>query len=265
MSHRQPQKVKINPLDLGLSSEEIQFRTKDGITLKGLWIPSKDSSHTIIFLHGYRGTYDPDLKYVPAFHQHGFNVLVFNFRAHGNSGGHYTTLGALEIRDCLAAIEYACNRGSLVIGLMGFSMGGRVALLTAPSSPKVNALISDGGPASLSTAFRSDIMHRGVPFWLATLSAFMIKLGMSICSGVNIFHLEPILKAGNLSPLPVLFIHGDKDPNTSITELEKMALAAGPNSKIWRIPEAGHRDADQFRPKEYEQVVLAFFEQWLPK
>ena len=263
ISHRQIQKAFISPVAFGLVYEDIQLRTSDSIRLSGWWIPAGSSNRTIIFLHGYGGTYDPDLQYVPAFHNKGFNALMFDFRAHGRSGGHYTTVGALERQDCLAAIDFALSRGSTAIGLMGFSMGGRVAILSAPERPQVKAVLSDGGPARLTTVVSVELMKKGLPHWLANVLAFMVELGMSIVSGINLFKQEPIRQAAGLLKIPVLFIHGDHDPYTRLDELESMVLASGPNTECWRIPEAGHRDSDQYRPEEYIQKVTAFFERWL--
>jgi pimeloyl-ACP methyl ester carboxylesterase len=265
ISHKQKQKVFVSPTEFGLAFEDIRLHTSDGIRLEGWWIPAGQTRRTIIFLHGYGGTYDPDLKYVPAFHDAGFNVMMFDFRAHGRSGGHYTTVGALEQRDCLAAIDFAVGRGSLSIGLFGFSMGGRVAILSAPQRPQVKAVISDGGPPRLNIIAAYELQKRGAYRGLSKILAFMMELGMCIGSGVNVFRLEPYVQAKKLSPLPVMFIHGGHDPYTRLDDLESMVKAAGSNAEIWRVDEAGHRDADVFRPEEYNQRVLTFFEHWLPE
>jgi uncharacterized protein len=265
ISRRQTQKVLLDPKGLGLSFEDILLHTSDGIQLNGLWIPAEGSTRTIIFLHGYAGTFDPDLKYVLAFHAKNFNVLLFNFRAHGHSGGRYTTLGALETRDCQAAVQAALQRGSKTLGLLGFSMGGRVAILSAPLCPEIKAVISDGGPARIQTAAAAELKQKGLPRWLGAVIAFMMELGMCFRSGINLFRQEPLFRAGKLSPLPVLFIHGDRDENTTIAELEKMVSDAGPNAACWRVAEAGHRNIDEVYPEEYIHRVLSFFEQWLPE
>jgi pimeloyl-ACP methyl ester carboxylesterase len=148
---------------------------------------------------------------------------------------------------------------------MGFSMGGRVALLTAPQIQQVRAVLSDGGPARLKVVIMKELSERGVPRELTKVLAFMTELGMCLVSGHNVFRLEPLRQAGKLSPLPVLFIHGGNDPYTRLTDLEKMVHLAGPNAEYWLVPEAGHRDADVFRPEEYNQRVLSFFERWLPE
>ncbi|MGD0707404.1 MAG: alpha/beta fold hydrolase [Anaerolineaceae bacterium] len=265
VTHKQSQSVHSSPAEFGLRYKDIPLLTSDGIQLRGWWIPAEGSTCTIIFLHGYAGSCDPDLKYVPFFHEKGFNVVMFDFRAHGRSDGAFTSMGYLEKQDCLAAVDFALSKGSHSIGMLGFSMGGRVALLTAPEAPAVQAVISDGGPARITTVIVAELTRKGVPHALAAVLAFMTELGMSIRCGVNLFDQEPYAQCRHLAPLPVLFIHGDHDPNTRPAELERMVREAGENAICWRVPEAGHRDVDAFRPEEYVQKVTAFFERWLPE
>jgi pimeloyl-ACP methyl ester carboxylesterase len=257
---RQPQQVFLDPGQFGVDFRVVSFATTDGIPLVGWWIPSPGSARTVIFLHGYAGSCDPDLKYAPAFHQAGYNLLLFDFRAHGRSGGKLTSIGALEVEDCLAAIRFAREQGCDRIGLLGFSMGGRVALLTAAGHPgAVKAVLSDGGPARLVTAIAGDIAKRHLPKPLCFLIAAIIVLGMSIWTGKALFLQEPLTKARNLPPLPVFFIHGGRDVHTTSAEMERMLKAAGENASLWCVPQAGHRDAEEFVGEEYLSRVIAFF------
>ena len=99
ITRRNPQDVISTPQAYGLSYDDIQFTTEDNLKLHGWWIPAVKTSRTIIFLHGFNGSMDPDLKYAPRFVQAGLNVLMFDFRNHGRSEGKTTSLGALEVLD----------------------------------------------------------------------------------------------------------------------------------------------------------------------
>jgi uncharacterized protein len=261
---RQKQQVFLDPGQLGLEYRDVSFASTDGVTLVGWWIPATKSTRTIICLHGYAGSCDPDLKYAPELNKAGFNLLYFDFRAHGRSQDRISSIGALEVQDCRAAIHFAEAQGSTTIGLLGFSMGGRVALLTAAADPThIQALISDGGPARLTTAIAGDIVKKHVPRFLSTPISSIIVLGMSLWTGKFLFAREPYHQAKHLPPLPVLFIHGGKDPHTSAAELKHMVNAAGENASAWVIPQAGHRDAEEFVGGEYLVRVIAFFERFL--
>jgi len=261
---RQSQKVFLDPGQFGLDFESVAFTAADGVTLVGWWIPAPGSSRTIICLHGYAGSCDPDLEYAVALHKAGFTLLYFDFRAHGRSEGQLTSIGALEVQDCQAAIRYAVERGSRSIGLLGFSMGGRVALLTAAEHPDgVKALISDGGPARLTTAIAADLREKHLPGFLSAPLAFIIVLGMSILTLRNLFVSDPYYRTSKLAPLPVLFIHGGKDPHTRMDELERMIHQAGEHAESWVVPQAGHRNVQDFVGKEYIERVIAFFDRTL--
>jgi pimeloyl-ACP methyl ester carboxylesterase len=261
---RQSQQVFLDPGQFGLEYRDISFVSADGVTLAGWWIPAAGSARTILCLHGYAGSCDPDLKYAPDLHKAGFNLLYFDFRAHGRSGGKITSIGALEVEDCRAAIQFAEVQGSTAIGLLGFSMGGRVALLTAAADPThINALISDGGPARLTTAIAGDIAKKHIPRFLSIPIASIIVLGMSLWTGKFLFAREPYHQAKHLPPLPVLFIHGGKDPHTSASELQHMMDSAGENASDWVIAQAGHRNAEELVGAEYLVRVIAFFERFL--
>jgi len=264
VTRRQKQKIVSDPGQQGLSFEEVSFTTQDSILLRGWWIPAGESRRTIIFLHGYAGSCDPDLKYAPLFYKRGFNVLMFDFRAHGRSAGNLSSIGALERKDCLAAIQFAREKGSQSIGLFGFSMGGRVAILAAPDAPEIKAVISDGGPARMSTAFAAELKIKGLPGFLALPIAYLIWTGASIRAGLNLFALEPLYQAKRLADLPILFIHGDRDPYTRSDEFLEMVQSVGEKSECWHIPEAGHRNADFYRPDEYPERIISFFEKYLP-
>ena len=259
MVKRQSIKEVRSPAEFQLTFDEISFPSQEDILLKGWWIPCMDSDRTIITLHGYAGSMDPDIRYAPHLHDAGFNVLMFDFRAHGRSGGRLTSLGPLETEDVQAAVRFALAKDSRRIGLLGFSMGGRAAILAAPSIPQVNALISDGGPARMLTSITQNLSLRKIPSPLSWVLARMVLTGASIITGVNLFKVDPLNTAGKLDRIPTLFIHGEKDRYTTAEEIKTMVSLAGPNARLWLVPEAKHRNIEETRSEEYLQVVISFF------
>lgn len=258
---RQGQKVFRSPLEFDLPFEEVSFSTADHQLLRGWWIPATDSTKTIILLHGYAGSMDPDLRYAPHFHAAGFNILMFDFRAHGRSSGRLTSVGALESRDVHAAIDFALAKGSQSVGLIGFSMGGRAAVLGAPYPPAVKAVISDGSPVRLITAVTQDLLLRKIPPALCRLLARMVLVGASVLTGVNLYRNDLFNAAHDLSGTPVLFIHGELDRYTTPAELKSLMQLVGPRARLWSVPEAKHRNIEDTRPAEYLEQVLTFMQE----
>ena len=94
------------PDEYGLEYETIEFTTSDRLILRGVWIPTTASDKAVIILHGHGTSYDFDVYRAPYLHEAGFNVLLFDFRAHGRSDGKRMTFGYEERRDVSGAIEF---------------------------------------------------------------------------------------------------------------------------------------------------------------
>lgn len=250
-----------SPDEYGLLFETIEFKTSDGLTLHGVWIPTSGSTRAVIVMHGHGGSYDFDLYRAPSLHNAGFNVLFFDFRAHGRSEGKRMTFGYEERRDVLGAIEFLHSRGMQHIGLLGFSYGGIVSMLFGAEFHAVEAVISDGGPARMRTAIAARGVEMGFPLWLTKLLAWLIISMTSLRLGANLFQYEPTRWVGKISPRPILFIHGDHDQY--LPDFDDLYGAAKLPKELWRLPDAGHTTASQLYPEEHARRVVEFFNRYL--
>lgn len=246
------------PAEYGLGYEDVTFPAADGVTLGGVWIPAPGSEKAVVILHGHGGSLDWDIQRAPHFHRAGFNVLLFDFRAHGRSEGNLATFGYLERQDVIGAVEFLKSRGMKRIGLLGFSYGGMASMLAAPLCPEVNAVVSDGGPARL----RSAIEGRAVEWRLARpVGRFLGWLTVATTSarlGVNLFCFEPVRWVGKIAPRPLLFIHGELDKY--LPDFDELFAAAGEPKQTWRLPGVDHTKASEAQPEEYYCRVVGFFE-----
>lgn len=254
-----------DPAQYGLSYEEVTFSSRDGLTLRGWFIPAPEVRGTVIFCHGHAGSMDPDVKYVPAFHERGYNVLMFDFRGHGRSEGQYVSMGCCERQDLLGAVDYLRSRGIDRVGVLGFSMGGAVAMATAPHTEAIRAVVSDGGFARLSDAVAAGVRTRGLPGLLASLMGHLIVWLMGLRLGCSPREADPIRWVDKIAPRALLIIHGALDPFVTVEQAQELYAAAGEPKEIWIVPDARHREADRRHPQEYRHRVLAFFDQWLAK
>ncbi len=253
-----------SPADYGLAYEDVSFPSRDGVTLRGWFIPAEPARGCVIFCHGHNGSMDPDVVYAPWFHQAGFHVLMFNFRAHGHSEGERVSMGYWERHDLLSAVDYLQGRGIAQIGVLGFSMGGAVGLTAAAQSESIRAVVSDGGFARLESTLVGWSRERGnVPHWLARLLARLIITVAGWRLGVRLAEADPIRWVGHIAPRPVLLIYGDRDPYVPIADVEALYAAAGEPKELWRVAEAGHREVDECRSTEYRERVVGFFVRYL--
>jgi alpha-beta hydrolase superfamily lysophospholipase len=263
ITKRRTPDVRTDPADYGLSYEEVAFQSRDGLTLRGWFIPAEKPRGTIVFCHGHAGSMDPDIEYAPALHDSGYNVVMFDFRGHSRSEGQQVSMGYHERLDLLGVVDYLQSRGIDRVGVLGFSMGGAVAISTAPQSDAIRAVISDGGFARLGSAIASGMRERGWPGWIAVwVSPLIIGLA-SLRLGVWLSRADPIRWVDNIAPRALLIIHGGLDPYISLAEVQELYAKAGEPKELWVVPEAGHRLVDEQRPDEYMAKLLAFFDKWL--
>ncbi|MBC7259625.1 MAG: alpha/beta fold hydrolase [Chloroflexi bacterium] len=252
-----------NPAEYGLEYEEVTFTSEDGIPLRGWLIPAQEARRAVIFLHGHAGSMDPDLKYAPWFHERGISVLMFDFRGHGRSGGRYVSMGYFERRDLLAAERFLLGRGYTRIGVLGFSMGGAVAISGAPLSQNIRAVAADGSFVWLRDAIYEGMRERGIPGAPAKCLAFLAVKLADWRLGADLEEADPGLWASKVAPRALLLIHGEQDPYTSTEEVRAMFASAGAPKELWVVPGAGHRNVDEVEPEAYKQKVLEFFERYL--
>lgn len=249
----------ITPKELGLAYEQITFRTKDGLTLSGWFVSNENAkAKTIILLHGYPAD-KGDILSTLAFLREKYNLFLFDFRYFGGSGGTYSTAGAKEVEDLKAAIQYLKTRGIDEVGLWGFSMGGAVALMTAPRSPEIKAVVSEASYASLDSMALE--LYR-IPILKYPL-AYLTSLWAKIFLGIDLKKVSPAESAKILA-IPVLVIHSKNDEVIPFKNALFIRESLKNNSKaeFWFSAKGGSvfggEEHGQFG-EEYQKKIEEFF------
>ena len=189
--------------------------------------------------------------------RHGYGVLMVDLEGFGDSEGRANALGWVGARDIHAAINYLRSRPDVDperIGGLGLSMGGEVLLQAAGESRFLKAIVSEG--ATSRTAADIGEMGNGW-FKPAVLVHKVAGATIQLISGES---TPPPLKrmAQQIAPRRVLFISA-----RLAEEEELMGLyveIGGPSFELWTIPEPKHVGAFDLHPQEYEQRVVAFFD-----
>src|SRR5258706_14921810 len=137
MRRRAPDPVD-TPRNYGFDSDEVKFTSRDHVRLTGWWIPADNAVGTIVMCPGQEGSMDGDTRQMVPLHDSGFNVLMFDFRAHGRSEGEVVSMGMYEKEDLLGALDFLMEHyGVEKDGGLGFSMGAAVALVAAAHADRI--------------------------------------------------------------------------------------------------------------------------------
>jgi dipeptidyl aminopeptidase/acylaminoacyl peptidase len=216
-----PSKLKstITPKMLGINYENISFHTKDNVLIKGWFLKSPHPhAKTIILLHGYPAD-KGDILPARIFLYPKYNLFFIDFRYLGESGGGYSTAGKNEVYDLLGAIEHLNQRGIHQVVVWGFSMGGAVALMAAPHSSAIKAVIAESSYANLNK-MTTDYFH--VPLLKYPLG-WLLRFWAWVFLGYDTSEVSPLNSAASLN-IPILIIHSKSDhvvPFSHATLFEK--------------------------------------------
>ncbi len=255
--------VEENPALLGLNYKDISFSSvEDELTLRGWYLPVEDSEQVIIMLHGADGhRADPSigmLNIASGLVEHGYNVLMFDLRGHGESDGNRMSAGYYEKRDLLGAVDYVKERGLEHIGVLGFSTGAVATLMATTENSDIDAVVSDSSFADLKDMMEPEFSKRTrfPKFFLSPL-LFMVR----IMYGVDFTAIKPVELVSKIAPRPILFIHGELDDTVPLEHAYRLQQASqNPENQLWVVPDAGHARAYVTCPEEYINKITAFFD-----
>ena len=185
------------------------------------------------------------------------NVIAMDFRGHGRSGGRYT-FSAKEGADLEAVLEWARARYTR-LGVIGFSMGGAIAINTlSRSAERVRSLIAISAPSTFE-----QIEFR---FWMPEAIRTGLQ-GMERGAGCRPGNLllpkeRPIEVVSRLAPLPVLFIHGTRDVIVGVDHSRRLHAAAAEPKRLAIIEGGSHAQA-MFRddPRPFTNLLLDWLAQ----
>ena len=246
-----------NPADYDLGYENVTFKSTDNIILKGWLIKSDNPKGTIIMTHGYNSNRG-NINISKYFHDNNYNVLMFDFRGHGESGGNYISMGYYEANDVLGAIKYLKSRNDLgskdVYGL-GYSMGAAALIFAEEKQSSFKGLILESTYSDLyqNTANRFKRVYGFPKFPFATSLTFF----GGIVLGVNAFSISPSNSIKNIH-IPVLLIHDENDDGVTLQDARLIYENANQPKELWIVKGANHTGAYDTDPTKYNNKILSF-------
>lgn len=261
-----------SPASLGLDYTDITFRSAgDRLTLSG-WLvrPGRAVPDTaipwVVLVHGH-GAHraDPEtgaLALTRDLTKAGYGVFLFDLRGCGNSPAQPASAGYHEQRDLLGALHYleALGVSRMNIAVLGFSLGGAVALLACADGKGAAAVIADSPFADLELRVRQGMVGNLMP-----LKVFEpgMRLMARLIYGIDMKAVSPMQALAN-TELPVLLIHGDRDEVVPMVHFRLLSRAVDAGTgATWLVDDAGHVEAYRLYPDEYTSRVIEFLKEHL--
>ncbi len=240
----------------------VSFTSQDNFKLQGLLFKRPNAIGNMLVCHGYKSCKEFMYGFVHLFPQ--YNVLVFDFRASGQSDGTYISLGYHEFKDVVAAASFLKKETSreLPFVILAQSMGGAAALRAASQYPNLaDAFIIDSSFSDLRSMFlRGYSLRVGLPYYpffpviQATFHYF------ADCNVDDVNSLKAVEKIAQ----PILFIHScDDNFITPDQSIQLYAQAKNSKSRVWIGPRCRHGWLHSYHPELYHAQVAQFLEETL--
>jgi pimeloyl-ACP methyl ester carboxylesterase len=244
--------------------------TTDGVRIAGWYIPVAGSqvkplggptAPTVVLAHAQDADKSDMLPYAELLHAR-YNLVLFDFRNHGQSSGDQSTLGVTEQLDVKAVIDWLeTAKHPKHLAVLGVAMGGSAAANAADADNRIEALILDSTHATLANALQAHLERAGYP--LSLPGAWAILLGGLLRTGEDMTAADPVQAVERYGARPLLILVGGRDqsigPNDG-TDLEAAARQGGGEVELERCTDATHAELIQACAAQYKTWTLAFLQ-----
>lgn len=209
----------------------------DGIELQGWHGKAAGAPRgTVIYLHGLADNRVGGAGVLERFQKRGFDVIAYDSRAHGASGGDACTYGYFEKQDLRKVLDEV-RSGPVV--LIGSSLGGAVALQLAADEPRISAVVA----AETFSDFRTVAIERA-PFFFNSSSIEHSIVKAEQKGSFRIDAVSPADAARDIT-IPVLVIHGADDVDTPPDHSRRIFESLAGPKRLILVPGAGHNESLQ--------------------
>lgn len=188
--------------------KNINLKTKDKVNI-AINHYKKNHNEVVIVAPGWCMTKDSNaFSQISEMFAKYFDVISFDFRGHGKSGGFYT-FTSREIMDMDAVVRYARKNSYSKIYLAGFSLGGAMSIIYASKSRFINKIIAVSAPSDFDK-IENEMWKKEA--WLETFKKFELKRFASIRPyPIPLKKIKPIDVIDKIEA-PTLFVAGELDP-----------------------------------------------------
>ena len=224
----------------------------------GWFFPGLKTAPTIVLCPAYESSRGELLTLAAALQDQQYNVLAFDFSAHGSAGGR-STLGLQEVAELRTAMNAVANRGDVDVnrfGLWGVNLGAYVALAEATGDPRVRAIVAESPYDHPKEMVALQVSRSG-------LGSLPLVTGMSrmIFGWLNrqYRNVPPLnTRIAKLSGVAQLYLESPDEPMLAASAAELFRLSSPPHELVilQHGNFAGMLDEEK---RNYENRIVSFF------
>jgi dipeptidyl aminopeptidase/acylaminoacyl peptidase len=249
--------------DYQVKAESIYYNSSDGLKLKALLIRSDSlkTKGTIIMVHGIRAYKERFIPISKQINDSGYNVVMPDLRAHGESEGQYCTFGNKEKFDISALIDTLNTMPNINQNyiIWGQSLGAAVSLQAMAIDKRIKLGIIE----STFSDYRQ-IVHDYSRHTLGFEAGALIDYFIWLSENIGDFKADETIPANAAKQInqPVLMVHGTKDKRIKIEYgQQNFKNLASQQKRFIMLDGANHINVWQVGGDHYFNTVFKFIEE----
>lgn len=233
-----------------MNPDDVFLKTKSGNTIHAWYFPTNEKvdKGTVLFFHGNAENLTSHFLMFYWLPSHGYNYLILDYPGYGLSTGKPTPASTVEAG--IAAAEWLNEKkDTRPLIIYGHSLGGIVAMKTVEEikdSIPIRNLIVEGSFSSYQKMGSYVLSRRWWTWPLQPLSYLTLSDEYAPKS------------LPNLSPIPLLFIHGSEDSAVELENTKLMFQKAAAPKDLWIVEGGHHGDLYEIRRGELREQLLSY-------
>lgn len=243
---------------MALPYEEVSVPSNYGYMIRGRLF-DHGSAKSVILLHREGRNLMASYKFLQMYRTQGYNVLMFDARYHGKSGGSNYTYGYFERWDLLNLADFMFERfgSDSMLGFHGESGGAATALMALDRNDRISFAISDSSFTELLEVMRG--LEQKILRTRSKRLLIMINQIVKRRAGFSLADVNPLYEIEALE-VPVFFIHSERDKIVPAKMSKILTSFKSGYNELYIIPNSMHLMGYYQHRGEYEARVRAFLD-----
>ena len=237
---------------------------EDNAMING-WLFDNSAECAVILAHGWSSNRLGSHKFMDVYWERGCDVVIYDHRGHGESGGEFGTGGNLEKFDLLYVTDWVSAETGLArnqIGWHGSSWGAATALQAAALDHEIAFVVADSSFRDWEAA----IVERALRLYGSPVTP-LLGTAMSLAgmrTSTNYQAASPYIAAREIVS-PVMLIHSTTDTETESWQSADIFSQLNPDNSVFHNTDWGaeHTRDVYERPDEYRALVYDFIDTYV--
>ena len=240
--------------------EKLHMEADDGKILVARQIVADDNvKQWAVILHGFNGSMEDVYDVAMHYAKEGYNVLLPDLRACGESEGSMIGMGWLDRMDVINWMDVILkDHPDAEIVIHGVDMGADTALMLSgePLKSSVKAIVAESAYTSAWEVVKTEYKTRHEK-WPTFPILNMMNPVLKIWAGYSLKEADATKQVKNAT-VPILLIQGGKDTYTTESMASQLEQAIASQHELLTIPDGAHGDCRYADPDTYYNKTFEF-------